>query len=42
MTARTNERLKTMAPLECFFLDEVTTDPNACNWTNKKSWLALV
>jgi len=40
--AQKNEKLKVFAPKECFFIDEITNEPNACNWSNKKSWLALV
>ena len=36
-----NERLKIMAPKDCFFIDEITTQPNDSELTDSRSWLGL-
>jgi len=36
-----NERLKIMAPKDCFFIDETTTQPNDSELTDSRSWLGL-
>jgi hypothetical protein len=36
-----NERLKVMAPKDCYFVDEITAAPKGYKWDDDWSWLAL-
>jgi hypothetical protein len=37
-----NAKLKALAPLDCFFVDETTTETHGSNWMSAESWIALV
>ena len=41
MKASTNEKLKHMVPTDCFFVDEITTQPNPLDLTDTNAWIAV-
>jgi hypothetical protein len=41
MKAKNHPKLKLMAPTDCFFIDEITTQPNDLNLTDSRAWLAV-